>query len=339
MAHYHPDLKVETIVAGKFRRYHKLPLWQQLVHFRTIGFPNLVDFVKTIVGTVESIYKLLRWRPDVVFTKGGFVCLPVGVAANVLNIPLAIHESDAHSGLTNRILSRWAKVIATGSPIENYKFPKAKTHYIGIPIEANLRPLTDRERTKRKEKLGFEPSKPLVVVTGGGLGAQRINDAVMANINGLLSLSSLLLVSGAGQYDELKEHAKAYPTQAFQLISYVEGLTDILAAADVVVSRAGATTLLELAALGKPTVLIPNARLTGGHQLKNAEVYEKKRAVVLLDEDRLAADAHLLVNAVDSVLTDTQEQKRLAEAIHLFAKPHAAKEMAHLILGVCTKRR
>ena len=73
MAHYHPDLKVETIVAGKFRRYHKLPLWQQLVHFRTIGFPNLVDFVKTIVGTVESIYKLLRWRPDVVFTKGGCV--------------------------------------------------------------------------------------------------------------------------------------------------------------------------------------------------------------------------------------------------------------------------
>ena len=199
MAHYHPDLKVETIVAGKFRRYHKLPLWQQLVHFRTIGFPNLVDFVKTIVGTVESIYKLLRWRPDVVFTKGGFVCLPVGVAANVLNIPLAIHESDAHSGLTNRILSRWAKVIATGSPIENYKFPKAKTHYIGIPIEANLRPLTDRERTKRKEKLGFEPSKPLVVVTGGGLGAQRINDAVMANINGLLSLSSLLLVSEIGR--------------------------------------------------------------------------------------------------------------------------------------------
>lgn len=337
MHHYHPGLRVETITAGKFRRYHTLPVWQQIVHFRSIGWPNLVDIFKTIAGLVESLYKLFRWRPDVVFTKGGFVCLPVGIAARLMKIPLAIHESDAHSGLTNRILARWADVIGTGTPLENYSYPKEKAHYIGIPITTHVPASSEAKRRAYKKKLGIEMDKPLVVVTGGGLGAQRINDAVASSLPELVKFTTVFLVCGSGQYDELKEATKAIDSTHFILKPYVEGLVDVLAVADVVVSRAGATTLLELAALARPTVLVPNARLTGGHQLKNAAVYAKKKAVVLLDEDELLARPELLKEALQAILSDKKEQTRLSTAIHHFAKPYAAKEMAHLILSVAKK--
>ena len=338
MLHYHPDLKIETIIAGKFRRYHKLPVWQQIMNFHTIGFPNFIDFIKTILGTIQSFYKLLVWRPDVVFTKGGFVCLPVGVAAHFLRIPLAIHESDAHSGLTNRILSRWADVIATGTAVANYSYPREITHYIGIPIEDNLKPLDERERKFRKRKLGFDDKKPLVIVTGGGLGAKCINDATVAAASDIVGQANLLLVSGTLQFDELKERTKALRNESFQLKSYVEGLADVLACADIVVSRAGATTLLELAALAMPTILIPNAHLTGGHQVKNAKAYESKKAVVLVDEDLLGDDPQILSDTINNLISDTRELQRLASAIHQFAKPYAAKEMAHLILSAAKKR-
>lgn len=339
MEHYHPGLMVETISAGKFRRYHTMSIWQQLANFRTIGLPNLIDIVKIAVGTVQSLYKLLRWRPDVVFTKGGYVCLPVGAAAHVLGIPLAIHESDAHTGLANRVLSRWADVIATGTPVKNYRFPKAKTHYIGIPIAANITPLSAEKRSAAKKALGFSSSKPLVVITGGGLGAKRINDTVVAVIDDLVELANVLLVSGEGQYSELKEKTQHVDSSRFQLKPYVEGLVDVLATADVVVSRAGATTLLELAALAKPTILIPNARLTGGHQLKNAKVYEENHAVVSLDEDRLVAAPRELVDALNVLLINKTEQDRLSKAMYQFAKPYAAKDMAHLILSIATRKR
>lgn len=338
MAHYHPDIDVQTIVAGKFRRYHSVPVWQQMLHFRTIGFPNVVDFIKTILGIVQSITKLIIWRPDVVFTKGGFVCLPVGIAAKSLGIPLAIHESDAHSGLTNRILARWATVIGTGAPTENYAFPARKTHYIGIPIILPEQQRSARAKAAKRQNLGFSSERPLVVVTGGGLGAQRINDAVVTIAPSLAKHCNVLLVSGTLQYDEIKKATAAIDAGTFILRPYVEGLVDILAVADVVVSRAGATTLLELAALAKPTVLIPNGRLTGGHQLKNAAVYDKKEAVVMIDEDALQTEPELLEKAIVKIAQNESMQKKLSESIAQFAKPYAAKDMAHLVIAAAKKR-
>lgn len=293
---------------------------------------NLRDSFLVIIGCIQSFIKLVLWRPDVVFTKGGYVCLPVGLAAKLLNIPLVIHDSDAHPGLTNRILSKWATAIATGAPLEYYNYPKKKSHYIGIPITSDFHAFSTDERAAARESWGVDQHNPLVVVTGGGLGALRINNAVVEVLSSLRRLGSIVLVAGSAQYDELKALVPQN-SKHFQLHPFIShNMAELLGAADVVVARAGATTILELAALRIPTILIPNAKLTGGHQTKNAAVYADAKAVIIVDEDQLEKDRGLLVTAIKDVLDDTSLRSRLSKNISVFARPHAAKDMADIII-------
>ncbi|CAN5390012.1 hypothetical protein BH10PAT4_BH10PAT4_1270 [soil metagenome] len=284
------------------------------------------------IGFIQSILKLIWWRPDVVFTKGGYVCLPVGLAAKLLRIPLVIHDSDAHPGLTNRILSRWATTIATGAPLEYYPYPKDKTRYIGIPISADFHVFSAHERTVARSRWNVEKDRPMIVITGGGLGAQRINNAVVDVLPKLLKQGSVVLVAGSAQYDALAALTPDNSTH-FQLHPFIsDGMAELLGAADVVVARAGATTILELASLAKPTILIPNAKLTGGHQIKNATVYSDAKAVVIVDEDEMEHNRGVLVNAVQNVLEDKESRHRLAKNISAFARPNAASDMADMII-------
>lgn len=329
--HFDSSIPVQAIYSGKLRRYHGMPLWRQLLH-ASIVLPNLRDMLLVGIGGLQSIVKLLLWRPDVVFTKGGFVCLPVGMAAKLLHIPLVIHDSDAHPGLTNRILSKWATAIGTGAPLEYYSYPKAKTHYVGIPVADDCVPLTPAEQVAAKKQLGIDAERPLVVITGGGLGARRINEAVLSSLDDLLAVCSVILISGSGQYNELLPLTPANNDQ-FQLHPFVTPLTPMLGAADIVIARAGATTLLELAAMAKPTIIIPNGRLTGGHQLKNAAVYSDKQAVVVITEDELDATPQTLVETVTRLIKQPDEREQLGRRIQSFAKPEAAADMANMILS------
>ena len=327
---FDPKLPVHTIVAGKLRRYHHLSLWQHIT-WPTLMLQNLRDSFLIGIGFLQSLIKLIIWRPDVIFTKGGYVCLPVGLAAHVLRIPLVIHDSDAHPGLTNRVLSRWATSIATGAPLEYYSYPASRSRYVGIPISDAFRPFTAIEQRAAKVEWGIDPLRPLIVVTGGGLGAKRINDTVGEVLRSLQQIGSVVLVSGAGQYDELRSLLPA-DSEHFQLYPFVSNMHSLLGAADIVVTRAGATTILELAALKKPTILIPNAKLTGGHQLKNAAVYEDAGAVTVLNEEAMIAEPHLLVEEIKKVLSDPKEAAVMAERFNAFSKPHAAQDMATMIL-------
>lgn len=323
-------IPVHTIVAGKFRRYYHLTVFQQLT-WPSLVFANSIDAFKVGVGFLQSFFKLIIWRPDVVFTKGGYVCLPVGLAAHVLRIPLVIHDSDAHPGLTNRVLSRWATYIGTGAPLEYYPYPATKTTYVGIPIAAEFHPYTTTEQNDAKKEWGIAVDRPLIVVTGGGLGATRINNIVAETLHLLQQIGSVVLVAGAGQYDELRSLLPA-DNEHFQLYPFVTNMHSLLGAADIVVTRAGATTILELAALAKPTILIPNGKLTGGHQLKNAAVYEKAGAVSVLNEDLLDEKKELLAKEIRRLLSAPDETKAMAHRFATFSKPDAAKRMASLIL-------
>lgn len=339
IAQFDPQIRVDTITAGKFRRYRHLSFLQ---HFTTLSilWPNIRDLFLVIAGTFQSIFKLIVWRPDVVFTKGGYVCLPVGWAARLLRIPLVIHDSDAHPGLTNRLLARHATAIATGAPLEYYSYPEKKTRYIGIPINSDFHIFTVAERKAAKQALDLDPLRPLLVVTGGGLGSKVINDTVLFNLPRLLEHTNVILISGRDQYDELRALAPRDESR-FQLYDFVStGMVDMLGAADIVVSRAGATTMLELAALAKPTILIPSSRLTW--QMKHAKTYSDEDAVVLIDETKLDnATASPLVKAIEQLAGDRRRQLALARNIHAFAKPHAASDMAAMILraaGVKSRR-
>ncbi len=323
-------IPVETIASGKLRRYYHLTLWQHII-WPSLMWQNTKDIFKVAGGFFQSVWKLILWRPDVIFTKGGFVCLPVGIAARVLRIPLVVHDSDAHPGLTNRILSKWATTIATGAPLEYYQYPASKTHYVGIPVNKAFKLFTKDEQAAAKRKWGVDPTKPLLVVTGGGLGAGRLNNTTLEVLGELQKLASVILVSGAGLYDKIREK---YPkdTKDFQLHPFVNTMHELLGAADVVVTRAGATTILELAALQKPTILVPNAALTGGHQLKNAAVYGEAQVAIVLDEDETVDNPQLLVDAVAGYLHDPKTTQSMAKRFGKFSKPNAAKDMAKLIL-------
>lgn len=327
------SIRIETIFSGKLRRYNNLPLWRQLLRPVTIVGPNIRDGFLVLCGFVQSFFKLLLWRPDVVFTKGGFVCLPVGFAAKLLKIPLVIHDSDAHPGLTNRVLAKWASRIATGAPLKFYPYPKEISQYVGIPINEKFVPYSDERRREIKAQLGVDPKRPLVVVTGGGLGARRINEAVAKRLSEMLEITSVILISGNDQYDEMRATTPEADPR-FQLHAFIsDGMAEMLGAADIVVTRAGATTILELAALAKPTILIPNGYLTGGHQLKNAAAYAEQGAVEVIDEHELDANPQLLVDMLSSLLVNPTRMRKMSRTFHEFAKPHAAVQMADMILA------
>lgn len=331
MASFDDTIPVQTIAAGKLRRYHHLNLIQHLL-WPSLVASNTVDAFKIAAGFIQSFFKLLVWRPDVVFTKGGYVCLPVGMAARLLRIPLVIHDSDAHPGLTNRILSRSATAIGTGAPLEYYNYPRSISKYVGIPIDAKFHPYSKDEQWSAKREWGIHTDKPLIVVTGGGLGARRLNNTVMQSLKKIQRFASVILVAGAGQYDELRALAPA-DSDRFQLYPFITNMHSLLGAADIVVTRAGATTILELAALAKPTVLVPNAALTGGHQLKNAAVYGDAGAAVVVDDDEIVEEPQLLVNELKKLIEDPKGAAAMAKRFAKFAKPNAAKDMARLILG------
>lgn len=331
IGHLDSHLPVHTIVSGKLRRYYHLSVLRQLL-WPTLVLLNIRDGFLVIIGFVQSLIKFLLWRPDVVFTKGGYVCLPVGLAAKIMRIPLVIHDSDAHPGLTNRILSKWATAIATGAPLEYYSYPKAISHYVGIPIASEFHPFSTGERKAARELWGIDPNRPLIVITGGGLGATRINDVVIERLYDLLGIGSVVLVAGAGQYDELRSLTPPNDNH-FQLHPFVsKDMAALLGGADVVVTRAGATTILELAALAQPTILIPNGKLTGGHQLKNAAVYADAGAVVVVDEKSMIDNSVILTQAIKQILAEPETSAKMTRKFLSFAKPHAARDMVDMIL-------
>lgn len=329
MHRFNLDIPTQAVVAGKLRRYHSMSAVGHL--HPSILFPNFKDGFLVAIGVIQSFFKLILWRPDVIFAKGGYVCLPVGVAARILRIPLVIHDSDAHPGLTNRILSKWAKMIGTGAPLEYYNYPKNKAHFVGIPTDEKFHRFSNQDKQQARTKWGINQEKPLIVITGGGLGAKRINNAVLAVLDDLLRLGSVILISGAGQYDELNAITPQNDDN-FQLHGFIsDDMVSLLGAADIVITRAGATTVSELAALAKPTILVPNRELTGGHQVKNATVYQDKGAALVIDETLLQHEPKILVEAVQTILDNPHTTSEMVQEFTKFARPNAARDMARLI--------
>ncbi len=322
-------IAVRTVTAGKFRRYMDIALWKQVLR-PDIGGRNMVDVFKVAGGVAQSIRLLKRFKPDVVFAKGGYVSLPVGYAAHLLKVPLVIHDSDARPGLTNRVLSRWATLIATGTPVKNYRYNAEIAHYTGVPVGSEYHPYTSAEQKKAKKALGHDADRPLVVVTGGGLGAKDINQAMLKVGPQLLTTGyDVYHVTGKTVFPEL---SKELPQDArYTAVPFVyDGLASVFGAADVVVTRASATTLQELAAAAKPSIIIPNSSL--GDQLENAEAYEKDGAVRMLRDEQLAGNPEVLYEAIRELLRSAETMKALSTAISAYAKPGAAEEVAQLLL-------
>lgn len=330
--------RVVKIRSGKFRRYHGEGI-KQILDIPTL-LKNIRDSIFVLIGLLQAIKLLRKEKPDAVFIKGGFVGVPVGLAAAILKIPYLTHDSDAVPGLANRIISKWAKLHAVAMPIENYKYPKEKMVHVGVPISDKYVKITRKLQIECIKKLGLKEDAEVLYVTGGGLGAQRLNTAITKIARSILGRRpNLVIIHIAGpnkqqilrqQYD----HALKGDLSRVIIKDFVNNAYLYSGAADVIVSRAGANTLAEFAAQQKACIIVPNPQLTGGHQLKNTEVLEKLGAVRNVSDELIKINPELLLKEIEELLESVAERARLAVTFNKLADYNSADKLAKLILKI-----
>ncbi len=328
-----------SVQAGKFRRYHGEGL-KQVLDVHTLWL-NVRDAFRVLLGLWQAWRLLGKLKPDVVFCKGGFVGVPVGLAAAARRIPYLTHDSDAIPGLANRIIGRWAAQHAVALPVEGYPYPAAKTVNVGVPVSHHYRPVDAELERQYRKQTGLDGYEPVLLVTGGGLGAEFINNAVLAAAPALLrDFPQLCIVHAAGHKHEQRlstAYTQALTSEQRKRVivrDYLNDLYKYSGAADVVIARGGATTFAEFAQQGVACVIIPNPILTGGHQIKNAKAYADSGAVVMVDEVALRKNPQLLEREVKQLLQHPAQREQLQVRIAEFARPDAAKDIAQLLIGL-----
>ncbi|MCW8963791.1 MAG: undecaprenyldiphospho-muramoylpentapeptide beta-N-acetylglucosaminyltransferase [Gammaproteobacteria bacterium] len=261
------DIRYHAISAGKLRRYFD---WQ-----------NFVDVLRVLLGFIQSLVLMLRYRPALLFSKGGFVTSPVVWAAWIFRVPVVIHESDMTPGLANKLSLPFARRICYSFPETVNYLPVDKAVYTGIPVREAL---LHGDGDKAREWLQFTEDKPLLLVVGGSLGSEIINRAVRESLEDLLETFNIVHICGAGHTQNTLA-----PFGGYRQYEYLnEQLRHLLAITDIVISRAGATMLFELLALHKPNLLIPLSRKASrGDQILNAGSFEKQGYSLVLQEEDL----------------------------------------------------
>ena len=272
------------IATGKFRRY--------------LDLQNLTDPFRVVKGFGEARRFLKKYHPDVVFSKGGFVAVPVVRAAASLGIPCIIHESDMTPGLANKICIPVARKVCCNFPETLKLLPGDKAVLTGSPIRAEL---AQGNKLAGLDMCGFNANTPVVMVIGGSLGAANVNKAVRAALPSLLGDFQVVHLCGKDKVDNLLLN-----TPGYRQFEYVKAeLKDLFAMADVVISRAGANAICELLALKKPNILIPlPASSSRGDQLLNARSFEAQGFSIVIGEDDLTTE--LLVDKVHELYFSRQ---------------------------------
>lgn len=267
------------IATGKLRRY--------------FDPKNFSDPFRVLKGFTEAVTLLRKIKPDIVFSKGGFVSVPVVRAAGFLKIPYIVHESDMTPGLANKLSMSGAKKICCNFPETMKLLPAEKAVLTGTPIREEL---GKGSRSAGKELCGFTDDKPVLMVIGGSLGAQSVNETVRYALPRLLPDFNVVHICGNEKMDNLKLSVPGY-----KQFEYVKNeLKDIFAMADIVVSRAGANSICELLALRKPNILIPlSSKSSRGDQMLNARSFEQQGFSLVIDNDEL--DEDILVETIQDL--------------------------------------
>lgn len=315
------SIRFVSCPAGKKRRYFS-------IH-------NFIDPFKVVVGFFVAIIKLYIIYPDVIFSKGSFTSVPVLYAARFLRIPVVIHESDAIAGRANLLAKKFARAIAIAYPEAAEYFPKDKTALIGIPLRAAMR----TPPTNPYAFLGIPNDLPLIVVTGGSLGAEYINNLILRSLPTLLTEYRVFHLAGSTHFDAMRLTAKSLITDpALQSRYYLQAgvgapiMAALLSAATLVISRSGSSSIHELAAYGKPAILIPIPETVSRDQRTNAYAYARTGAASVLEQENLSEN--LLTAEIKTIIGDHTKYEAMARAATGFALPDAAKQVADLVTSI-----
>lgn len=309
------------VLSGKIRRYFSLQ--------------NLVDPFKVPIGFLQSLWHLFRYMPDAVFAKGGSVSIPVCLAAWALRIPIVIHDSDAVAGRANILLARFASRVAVAYPSAQEFFPTRKTALTGNPVRAEI---LSGDPVTANERFGFAPDRLVVLVLGGSLGAQSLNKAVARILPQLLREAQVLHQTGNDNYNETVMLAGEVGIKAgyegYIPVPFL-GPSDLalaFARADLVISRAGAGSIAEIAACGKPAILVPLPTAANDEQRKNAYDVAHGGGALVLEEANLGE--HIFFSKVDELLRNPELRSAMGRSIRTFYNPDAADMIAEGILSL-----
>lgn len=307
------------ITTGKWRRYFSIK--------------NFFDVVRTAFGIWEALWNFFLIVPDVVFVKGGYGSLPAVVAAVLFRIPFIIHESDAVPGAVNRFAARWAKRIAISFAGAEAFFPAGKTALVGIPVRKAI--LGGRKEDARADMDVFS-NLPAIGFIGGSQGAEKINTAVLSALPELTESFEIIHQTGEKHAAAVKKEANIIlergRKERYHPVSFFDevGTRTFYSACDLIVSRAGATTIYEIATWAKPAILIPLLRAAQDHQKKNAYEYAASGAVRVLEEENLTP--HLLLAEIRKLMSDPERLKAMSAAAQRFSRIDAGETLSREIL-------
>ncbi len=308
----------KKILSGKLRRYFSLSY--------------IPDIFKIPLGIIQSLWHLLRFMPDVIFSKGGYAGIPVVIAAWIYRIPIVIHESDVTPGLANQFASKLAKkVLVSFSGTADF-FNPGKVEVAGNSIREEI---TQGSREEALKIFGLSGNKKIILVMGGSQGAKIINDSIIRILPKLIKNFEIIHITGNIDYENAVQEAgrlgikvgrEGYHPFPFLREEFIHAL----AAADLVISRAGAGAIAEIAANGKPAIIIPIKFSANNHQQFNAYALAEAGAAIVVEQDNLGED--IFLRKIEEVMGNQELQYELSERIKKFYNPAAAKKIAEEII-------
>lgn len=319
---FETGLIYEQISAGKMRVYFSIK--------------NIFDMFKTFIGVVRAIFKIFSIYPDVVFGKGGYASFPVVLAARILRIPVVIHESDSAPGRVNKWAGHFAKRIAVSYKDAAEFFPKDKVAWIGQPVRSEIEHSGSKEKGLDYYKL--DSDVPVILIIGGSLGAELINNIVVDALPKLLSKYQVIHQTGVRNFKTVKgqsdvvlldnEFKARYTPIAFLNPLQMNMATSV---ASLIVSRAG-SFIFEIASWGIPSILIPITNTNLDHQKKNAFSYARAGGCSVIEEMNMTAN--ILNSEIDRILNDKKIYERMSQSAKAFYKPDAAYKIARELVNI-----
>lgn len=312
-------VRIVAVTSGKMRRYFSL--W------------NIIDALRTLAGILGAMWNMFLLLPDVVFSKGGYDAFPAMVAARLFGIPVFIHESDAVPGRVNKFAGRFAKRIAVSFVGAADYFPAGRTALVGVPIRKRI---LGGSLAAARESFGTFSELPILGIIGGSQGAQKINETVLGVLKELTDEYEVVHQVGAKNLEETKQQASVILEQGhrerYHPLGFLDeqGMRDFYLISTLIVSRAGAGSLFEIAAWGRPAILIPLKDAAQDHQRANAYEYAGSGGAVVIEEENITP--HLLLSEIKKAMATPDMLRRMAVGAQKFSRINAAEVIAREIL-------
>lgn len=314
------NIPQKNILTGKFRRYFSLS--------------NPVDIIKIFLGIFQALWYLLIYMPDAIFSKGGYASIPVIVAGWLYRIPILTHESDSVPGMVNSILGKLATRVAVSYPQAEKSFVSYQTLLTGNPLREDI---NKGDPQKAREKFSLIPDKKVIFAWGGSLGAEIINSKLINILPELLSEYQVIHQTGEKNFEKVKERVGEMGVKigrdGYHPLPFIgDELKDVLAVADLIISRAGANSLSEIAANKKPSIIIPLKNSANDHQRMNAYAISQLGGCFVLEEDNLGEN--LLLSRINEIMKNEELRNKLSQNIYKFFQPDAAEKIVEGIFDM-----